>query len=175
MAAMSFFGFGKKDSLQDELFNLKFASKQLAKDSKKAHKETLEFDPFRWLPLPLDLPIFAIMPHMHHRGTDMRVWLEHPDETDTCLIDARDYRFDFQNNYTYDVDRFDEMPTMREGDVMYVECTYDNSWDNPFMQDALDADGQTDLVDVYWGEETGVEMCMAVVGIVIPPIDISDF
>ena len=39
MAAMSFFGFGKKDSLQDELFNLKFASKQLAKDSKKADKE----------------------------------------------------------------------------------------------------------------------------------------
>ena len=39
MAGMSFFGFGKKDSLQDELFNLKFASKQLAKDSKKADKE----------------------------------------------------------------------------------------------------------------------------------------
>lgn len=39
VAAMSFFGFGKKDSLQDELFNLKFASKQLAKDSKKADKE----------------------------------------------------------------------------------------------------------------------------------------
>jgi hypothetical protein len=25
---MSFFGFGKKDNLEDELFNLKFASKQ---------------------------------------------------------------------------------------------------------------------------------------------------
>jgi hypothetical protein len=27
-AGMSFFGFGKKDNLEDELFNLKFASKQ---------------------------------------------------------------------------------------------------------------------------------------------------
>jgi charged multivesicular body protein 1 len=35
---MSFFGFGKKDNLEDELFNLKFASKQLQKDSKKAEK-----------------------------------------------------------------------------------------------------------------------------------------
>lgn len=141
-----------------------------------AHKETLAFEPYRYLPLPIDLPIFAIMPHMHYRGTDMKVWLEHPDGTDdTCVINAKDYRFDFQNNYYYDVDSIDEMPKMTEGDVMKVRCTYDNSWSNPFMEEALAADGQTDLVDVYWGEETGDEMCMAVIGIVIPPIDLTEW
>mmetsp|Transcript_16845 Transcript_16845/g.27041 ORF Transcript_16845/g.27041 Transcript_16845/m.27041 type:complete len:213 (+) Transcript_16845:97-735(+) len=37
---MSFFGFGgNKNNLEDELFNLKFSSKQLQKESKKAEKE----------------------------------------------------------------------------------------------------------------------------------------
>jgi len=40
---MSFFGFGgKKESLEDELFNLKFASKQLQKESKKSEKEVMK-------------------------------------------------------------------------------------------------------------------------------------
>jgi charged multivesicular body protein 1 len=40
---MSFFGFGgSKTNLDDELFNLKFASKQLQKESKKAEKEMMK-------------------------------------------------------------------------------------------------------------------------------------
>lgn len=40
---MSFFGFGSsKPNLEDELFNLKFASKQLQKESKKAEKEMMK-------------------------------------------------------------------------------------------------------------------------------------
>ena len=40
---MSFFGFGgTKENLEDELFNLKFASKQLQKDSQKANKEMMK-------------------------------------------------------------------------------------------------------------------------------------
>lgn len=140
-----------------------------------AHRENLSFDPYRYLPLPVDLPVFAIMPHMHFRGTDMLVRVEHPDGSESCLIDARDYRFDYQNNYTYDVDAIDQMPKLSEGDVLKIRCTYDNSWSNPFMQDALDAAGETKLVDVRWGEETGDEMCMAVIGIVIPPVDISQW
>lgn len=142
---------------------------------KDSHKEFLSFDPYRYLPLPVDLPVFAIMPHMHFRGTDMLVTVEHPDGSDTCLVNARGYRFDFQNNYTYDVASIDQMPKMSEGDQLKIRCTYDNSWSNPFMQEALDAAGDTDLVDVRWGEETGDEMCMAVIGIVIPPVDISQW
>mmetsp|Transcript_24995 Transcript_24995/g.39270 ORF Transcript_24995/g.39270 Transcript_24995/m.39270 type:complete len:142 (+) Transcript_24995:419-844(+) len=36
------FGFGKKPGLEDELFNLKFASKQLQRESKKSEKEMIK-------------------------------------------------------------------------------------------------------------------------------------
>ena len=140
------------------------------------HREILTFDPYRYLPLPIDLPIFAIMPHMHYRGTDMMVTLEDTESgEDECLINARGYRFDYQNTYYYDVDRIEDMPAMSPGEEMRIRCTYDNSWDNPFMAEALEASGDPDLIDVGWGEETGDEMCMAVVGIVIPPVDISEW
>ena len=43
VSGMSFFGFGgNKNNLEDELFNLKFASKTLQKDSKKAEKEMMK-------------------------------------------------------------------------------------------------------------------------------------
>ncbi|RME25393.1 MAG: hypothetical protein D6798_09100 [Deltaproteobacteria bacterium] len=119
------------------------------------------------------------MPHMHYRGTEMKVWIEHEHQLtgsaldDTCLVHAVDYRFDFQNNYLYAMQSLGQLPTLEDYDVVYVRCTYDNSWGNPFMEEALAASGDDDLVDVYWGEETGDEMCMAVVGFVTPQIDLS--
>ena len=42
---------------------------------------------------------------------------------------------------------------------------------SPGAVDALDAAGIDAPQDVYWGEETADEMCMAMVGLVLPPAD----
>jgi hypothetical protein len=42
------------------------------------------------------------------------------------------------------------------------------------MPDHLAASAQDAPHDVYWGEETGDEMCMAVIGLVLPPLDWLD-
>ena len=63
------------------------------------------------------------------------------------------------------------MPVISPGDTVDVRCTYDNSSNNPFMDLQLEASGSSEPHDVWWGEETGDEMCMAMVGLVIPPVD----
>ena len=138
------------------------------------HVEELSLTiPDEWFIPPLT--VFSVMPHMHYRGTHMKVWLEREDEPDECIVQADGFRFDFQTIYTYDTPDLDALPTALPGDTIKVRCQYDNSWNNPFMQEALDAASATDLIDVRWGEETGDEMCMAVVGLIIPPIDLSDW
>lgn len=141
---------------------------------KATHRETLVLDPGDLL--PFDVPIFAVMPHMHYRGTDMRVKIVREGDIleDECVINAEGFRFDFQNNYVFDA-TIDQLPVLRPGEKLEVRCTYNNDWSNPFMEDALSAAGETDLVDVYWGEETSDEMCMAVVGLVLPPIDLWSY
>jgi hypothetical protein len=125
--------------------------------------------------IPFVLPIFAITPHMHYLGTDMMVTVRSDDEPDeeTCLIHTPGYRFDFQTSYVYDADR-DDLPTIQGGDTVDVRCTYDNSASNPFIDDQLDAAGVSDPAPVGWGEDTGSEMCMAMVGLILPPIEITD-
>lgn len=133
------------------------------------HEEILSFDILSWIPLPgLELPIFSIMPHMHYRGTEMRVQIVDNAGNQECLIEANPFRFDFQTAYSYDATAIDQLPTLGGGESLQVRCRYDNSWQNPYMEQALDAAGQTDLVDVGWGEATGDEMCMAVVGFLTP-------
>jgi hypothetical protein len=56
----------------------------------------------------------------------------------------------------------------RRGDKVRVQCLYDNSESNPFLPLHLEARGATSPEDVGWGEETGDEMCMAMVGLIEP-------
>jgi hypothetical protein len=139
----------------------------------KDHIETVTLDTGSYI--PFDLPVFSVMPHMHYRGVDQRVTIQHAGDEEECLVETDGYRFDFQTVYRYDTDDSFDLPKLGPGDSIRVRCTYDNSWDNPFMADALAASNATDLIDVGWGEETGDEMCMAVVGFILPPIDLSDW
>ena len=123
--------------------------------------------------IPFQLPVFAITPHMHYLGRDMLVTVDHPDDDDECLIHTPGYRFDFQTSYVYDTDR-EDLPIVTGGDRIDVRCTYDNSRSNPFIEEQLEAAGWSDPQDVTWGEDTGAEMCMAMVGLILPPIDITD-
>jgi hypothetical protein len=136
------------------------------------HVETVQL----YLPsyIPFEMPVFAVTPHMHYLGTDMLVTIDHGDsDEDTCLIHTPGYRFDFQTSYVYDGD-IDALPTVKAGDRVNVRCTYDNSSSNPFSRLQLDAAGISAPEDVFWGEETSEEMCMAMVGLILPPIEIAD-
>jgi hypothetical protein len=53
------------------------------------------------------------------------------------------------------------------GDILRMRCTYDNTLDNPFVADALSSMGMTTPGDVFLGEETLDEMCLAVFPIVV--------
>jgi hypothetical protein len=139
-----------------------------ANASRHVEKHLLDTGPY----LPIPLQIFAVGPHMHYLGREMLVTLKH-DDADECLVHAPTYRFDWQTTYYYDAD-LEHLPTLMPGDKVEVRCTYDNSSSNPFLPAALAASRRSEPGDVWWGEETGDEMCMAMVGFVMPPIDLDE-
>jgi hypothetical protein len=108
--------------------------------------------------------------HMHYVGTDMRVWVDHEkptgDEPESeCLVQTPEWDFDWQRGYAYDVP-LAEVPQLRNGDTLRMMCRYDNTLNNPGVQRALSDAGETEPQDVYLGETTLDEMCLAVLGIV---------
>jgi hypothetical protein len=135
------------------------------------HVETLQLDTGPYLPFPVK--VFAIMPHMHFLGTDMKVSVLDQAGNETCMAHTPAYRFDFQNTYFFDAE-IDDLPTFNPGDIGQVRCTYNNSFTNPAMEEALLASGNDQPKDVFWGLETGDEMCMAGVGLIMPPVDLTD-
>lgn len=79
--------------------------------------------------------------HMHQLGRGARMWIEHADGSETCLVDYQDYDFNWQRGY-----RLREPVAVGPGDTVQLSCT----WDNP-----------TDA-DVRWGDGTGDEMCLGI-------------
>ncbi|MEZ4237168.1 MAG: hypothetical protein R3F59_13640 [Myxococcota bacterium] len=139
------------------------------------HLETVQMW-FTSLLFSADMTVFAITPHMHYLGTDMLVEIVHNDANDDkeCLVHAPGFRFDFQRGYVYDP-ATGELPVIHRGDRVRVTCRYDNSESNPFLPLHLQASGATEPHDVWWGEETGDEMCMAIVGLIVPKDGWSPF
>jgi hypothetical protein len=115
-------------------------------------------------------PLFAAYPHMHYLGVELKVKIERttplPGEPlDECLVNVDRWNFDWQRTYQYDAP-IAALPTVGDGDIVDVYCTYDNTLDNPFVQRALDERDLADPIDVYLGEETLDEMCLGIFGIV---------
>jgi hypothetical protein len=117
-----------------------------------------------------DLHLFQAGTHMHYVGTDMLLGLDRAEpEAGTgidkeCLIQTPHYDFEWQRGYDYDA-KFEDLPTAKAGDYLYMKCTYDNSMGNPHVVEALAEQGLTEPVDVFLGEETLDEMCLGVYGI----------
>jgi hypothetical protein len=117
---------------------------------------------------PFAFPIFSIGTHMHYVGTDMKVDLIQPTiEDEQCLIQTPKWDFNWQRIYSYDAP-IDEMPRMGPGDEIRFRCSYDNSLGNQHVREALAEQGLTDPVDVALGDETLDEMCIALLGILMP-------
>lgn len=120
------------------------------------------------LPIP-PLRLFGLGTHMHYVGTDMRIRIERPEARgpepkSECLIQTPEWDFEWQRAYHYDVP-VHQAPEIRPGDVVHLECTFDNSMNNPGVAAALAEQGLEAPIDVQLGDETLDEMCLGVLGI----------
>ena len=118
-------------------------------------------------------PIFFAYPHMHYIGVGLKVRITRAapaagEPADECLVNVDRWDFDWQRTYTYDA-ALDDAPTIGDGDVVEIDCTYDNTLGNPFVQRALAELGLDEPVDVFLGEESLDEMCLAMFGIAFEP------
>ncbi|MEQ1567940.1 MAG: hypothetical protein ABMA64_20035 [Myxococcota bacterium] len=118
------------------------------------------------------LSVYGAGTHMHYVGRDERVTLEHPtpvgdEPAEQCLVQTPAWDFNWQRGYAY-AGAYEDLPKMRDGDVIRVRCTYDNTTNNPFLRDALLAQGLDAPIDVGLGENTLDEMCLGAVSIVYP-------
>jgi len=129
------------------------------------HVESMLFD------MPAKTPeyrLWSVASHMHYVGTEMRIGVTRGapggEPAEECLLDTPNWDFNWQRGYRYDVP-IEQAPTLKAGDVLNLRCTYDNSSQNAFVQEALFEQGLTAPRDVVLGEETLDEMCLGVFGI----------
>lgn len=115
-------------------------------------------------PDSIDARIWAVVNHMHKVGVDIRAWVESEGGEETCLLHTPQWDFDWQRIYEYDAP-ITEAIRVRAGDVIHIECAYDNSLDNPALVEALAEVGLEAPVDVGLGEGTLDEMCLTGLGV----------
>lgn len=131
----------------------------------QGHLEEMVFE------IPSDLPqlrVWAVGAHMHYVGTNMQIRFQ-GDGYDDCMLETPNYSFEWQRLYNYDAP-LDQLPLAIGGDRIYLRCEYDNSMNNPYVVEALDAQGLSEPIDVVLGEETLDEMCLGVFGIAVPSV-----
>ncbi|EDM77159.1 hypothetical protein PPSIR1_30791 [Plesiocystis pacifica SIR-1] len=116
------------------------------------------------IPAILDVRVWTVAAHMHKVGVDMRVWVEDGQGEDHCLVHTPSWDFNWQRFYTYDQPIEDDY-RITNGDVVRLRCEYDNTLDNPGVVSALSELGLTEPIDVFVGEGTLDEMCLAAVGV----------
>lgn len=124
-----------------------------------SHSTTLTFDSAfmararNELGLAEDAPlvIHSANHHMHELGRRQRTEIRRADGNMACVLDIPDWDFAWQGAYT-----LQESLTIREGDSVWMGCTWDNSAANQPTVDGV----QREPVDVSWGEGTSDEMCL---------------
>lgn len=122
------------------------------------HVETWTQD----LPVPagVDVRLFAVFPHMHLAGVDIKISIER-DGDDLCLSHHPTWDFEWQRTYLYDGE-FSDLPQLASGDRLSIRCTFNNSDSNPMLMEYIDADS---IDEVGVGEDTFDEMCTAIIGV----------
>jgi peroxiredoxin len=97
-----------------------------------------------------DQHLFAVTPHMHLLGKEMKVWATLPDGSEKPLVWIKDWDFNWQATYL-----LKEPMALPKGSKVHMVAYYDNSSANP--RNPL----KGKLRDVTWGEQTTDEMCIA--------------
>ena len=98
--------------------------------------------------------------HMHLLGTRARLWLERSSAQQECLLQIPQWDFGWQGS----VDLASPI-TIHEGDVLHLECAWDNSAQN---QPVVNGE-QLEPQDVGWGDGTDDEMCLAILLVTAVP------
>jgi len=118
-----------------------------------------------------ELQLFSANPHMHLVGTHIQSKIVRPaargnQPKEECLANGG-WNFDWQRTYIYDAPIAD-LPTIKGGDRIEVNCNWDNTLANPFVQRMLhDAGLPMQPIDIALGEQTTNEMCLEIFGILI--------
>ena len=99
-------------------------------------------------PLPADVTLMGVGPHMHLVGKKMKVIATLPDHTIVPLINITDWDFRWQDQY-----RFAEPIKLPKGTLVSLEAEYDNSTNNP-------DNPSNPPKRVRRGEQTTDEMCI---------------
>jgi hypothetical protein len=114
--------------------------------------------------MPRDGELFAIAPHAHYLGKEMKVTANLPDGSVTPLIYIKDWDFNWQGQY-----RFKEPIKLPGGTRIDLDFTYDNSTANP-------QNPSNPPKMVRWGEQTTDEMAVVFMGVMLPkPDDVPAF
>ena len=99
-------------------------------------------------PLPADVKVLSIFPHMHLLGRKMKATAVFPDGKLQPLISIRDWDFNWQGAY-----HFAQPVALPKGTVVKLDAVYDNTEENP-------KNPNTPPRRVHWGEQTTDEMCL---------------
>lgn len=166
--------FGENNGLMPGMNDRGMAPEFRIPAGEAAHVEEQRFtlpETLEGFPIP-DLKVIAAATHMHYVGTDMRWGVEHavPKEGEPqkeCMIQTPKWDFQWQRGYAYDTPMANA-PEFRPHDTLWIRCQYNNTMDNPFVAKALQEQGLSAPKDVYLGEETLDEMCLAVMTIAFP-------
>jgi hypothetical protein len=108
------------------------------------------------VPLPIDIELVSIYPHMHLLGKRMSIEAVMPDGSKVCMINVPNYEFNWQGAYVYRTPL-----VLPRGAKIHIEAHYDNSaenFNNP----------NNPPRDVRWGEASTDEMCIALLGYTTP-------
>jgi hypothetical protein len=117
-----------------------------------------------------DTRIYSVNPHMHLTGTHINGKLTRlapgTEPASECLANGG-WNFDWQRTYTYDT-TLDQLPSIKTGDTLAIDCHWDNTVENPFVQRMMHDSGLVAPIDIHLGEMTTNEMCLEIFGIAIP-------
>ncbi|MFO0562855.1 MAG: hypothetical protein U0269_32850 [Polyangiales bacterium] len=98
--------------------------------------------------------IFGVTPHMHQRGSAIRVESVTSSGTANCLVDIPRWNFHWQQGYFFTTPY--RPATGTNADTFRTTCVYDNRPENQPFVDGM----QVAPRDLSWGEGTNDEMCL---------------
>ncbi len=105
-----------------------------------------------WLTGGRPIDVYAIGTHQHQLGATSHVSLTTTQQTSDCWLEIPRWRWHWQNSH-----EFSEPKRVNPGDVVQLECQWDNSAEHQRVVDGV----QLTPRDVNWGEGAGDEMCVA--------------
>ncbi len=126
-----------------------------------------------------NVQLYSVNPHMHLVGTHINSTITRPaargnDPQTECLANG-EWNFDWQRTYLYDAP-ISGLPSIAAGDVIDVQCHWNNTIENPFVQRALKDANLGAPIDIALGEGNSTdEMCLEIFGISVdaPPMATS--